>query len=68
MKLFYARQQKFLMCAMCSNNTINKQDFQKCGLLNIHAYSLQDVKQSNDGKYKLIKLRNPWGGTYRWNG
>jgi hypothetical protein len=56
------------MCAMCSNNNINKQEFEHCGLLNSHAYSLQDIKQSNDGAHKLIKLRNPWGGTYRWMG
>ncbi|CAF0799483.1 unnamed protein product [Adineta steineri] len=68
MKLFHARSQKFLMCAMCSNKQITKQEFENVGLLNIHAYSLQDVKQSNDGIHKLIKLRNPWGGTYRWNG
>ncbi len=68
MKLLHARQQRFLMCAMCSNNLIDKQDFQNHGLLNIHAYSLQDVQQSIDGKHQLIKLRNPWGGTYRWNG
>ncbi|CAF1691869.1 unnamed protein product, partial [Adineta ricciae] len=53
---------------MCSNNQLSKEEFQKSGLLNIHAYSLQDVKQSSDGKHRLIKLRNPWGGTYRWNG
>ena len=68
MKLYNARLKKFLMCAMCSNNQLSKEDFQKSGLLNIHAYSLQDVKQSNDGKHRLVKLRNPWGGTYRWNG
>ncbi|CAF0811244.1 unnamed protein product [Rotaria sordida] len=68
MKLLYARSQRFFMCAMCSNNRINKQEFENNGLLNIHAYSLQDIKQSNDGKYRLVKLRNPWGGTYRWIG
>jgi calpain-15 len=68
MKLLYARSQRFLMCAMCSNNLITKQEFENCGLLNVHAYSLQDVKQSNDGQHRLIKLRNPWGGTYRWTG
>ena len=68
MKLLHARSQRFLMCAMCSNNNITKQEFEHFGLLNSHAYSLQDIKQSNDGKYKLIKLRNPWGGTYRWMG
>ncbi|CAM2708585.1 unnamed protein product [Rotaria socialis] len=68
MKLLRAHSQRFLMCAMCSNNRIAKQEFKNCGLLNIHAYSLQDVKQSNDGKYRLIKLRNPWGGKYTWIG
>lgn len=68
MKLIHARSQKFLMCAMCSNNLIKKQEFENYGLLNIHAYSLQDVKQSEDGKYRLIKLRNPWGGKYTWTG
>ncbi|CAF3593272.1 unnamed protein product [Rotaria sp. Silwood1] len=67
-KLLNARSQRFLMCAMCSNNLINKQEFINNGLLNIHAYSLQDIKQSHDGKYRLVKLRNPWGGTYRWIG
>jgi hypothetical protein len=68
MKLFHSRSQRFLMCAMCNNTLITKQEFEASGLLNTHAYSLQDVKQSNDGKYRLIKLRNPWGGTYRWTG
>ncbi|CAF1170644.1 unnamed protein product [Rotaria sordida] len=67
-KLLYARSQRFLMCAMCCNNFISKEEFEKYGLLNIHAYSLQDLKQSEDGKHKLVKLRNPWGGTYRWTG
>jgi len=68
MKLLHARQQRFLMCAMCTNNHIDKQRFNQVGLLNNHAYSLQDLQQSNDGLIKLIKLRNPWGGTHRWNG
>jgi hypothetical protein len=67
-KLLYARSQRFLMCAMCSNNHIDKDEFEKYGLLNIHAYSLQDIKQTKDERYRLVKLRNPWGGTYRWTG
>ncbi|CAF5071266.1 unnamed protein product, partial [Rotaria sp. Silwood1] len=51
---------------MCCNNHISKEEFEKVGLLNVHAYSLQDLKQTKDGKYRLVKLRNPWGGTYRW--
>ncbi|CAF4436613.1 unnamed protein product [Rotaria sp. Silwood2] len=65
-KLLNARSQRFLMCAMCCNNLINKEEYEKFGLLNIHAYSLQDLKQSKDGKHRLVKLRNPWGGTFRW--
>ena len=68
MKLRHARTMNFLMCAMCSNKQIDKRDFDQCGLLNIHAYSLQDLKESTDGKHRLIKLRNPWGGTHRWKG
>lgn len=67
-KLVRARSQRFLMCAMCSNNHIDNSEFEKYGLLNIHAYSLQDIRQSRDGRHKLVKLRNPWGGTYRWTG
>ena len=67
-KLLHARSQRFLMCAMCSNDRIDKDEFEKHGLLNIHAYSLQDIKQTDDGRYRLVKLRNPWGGTYRWTG
>lgn len=63
-----ARSKRFLMCAMCSNNLVNKDEFDRCGLLNIHAYSLQDVRQSQDGKHRLVKLRNPWGGAFRWTG
>ena len=66
--LVHARAQRFLMCAMCSNNSIREEEFEKYGLLNIHAYSLQDVRQSRDGRHRLIQLRNPWGGTYRWTG
>jgi hypothetical protein len=53
---------------MCSNNLIRKEEFEKYGLLNVHAYSLQDVRQSKDGRHRLVKLRNPWGGTFRWTG
>ncbi|CAF3404385.1 unnamed protein product [Rotaria socialis] len=67
-KLLHARSKRFLMCAMCCNNLISKEEFEKYGLLNIHAYSLQDLAQSKDKKHKLVKLRNPWGGTYRWTG
>jgi hypothetical protein len=67
-KLLNARLQRFLMCAMCSNNIISNEEFEKSGLLNIHAYSLQDIKESKDGRHRLVKLRNPWGGTYRWTG
>ncbi|CAF1562629.1 unnamed protein product [Adineta ricciae] len=67
-KLFIARSQGFLMCAMCSNNLVSKEEFEKYGLLNIHAYSLQDIQQSKDGRHRLVKLRNPWGGTHRWTG
>jgi calpain-15 len=67
-KLTDARTQRFLMCAMCSNNLIRKEEFEKYGLLNVHAYSLQDVRQSKDGRHRLVKLRNPWGGTFRWTG
>ena len=67
-KLINAHSQRFLMCAMCCNNRISNEGFEKCGLLNVHAYSLQDLKQSSNGKHRLVKLRNPWGGTYRWTG
>jgi calpain-15 len=67
-KLLHARSQRFLICAMCSNNNINKQDFENHGLLNIHAYSSQDLKKSIDGKHQLIELRNSWERTFRWNG
>ncbi|UJR07608.1 hypothetical protein I4U23_011897 [Adineta vaga] len=66
--LLNARLQGFLMCAMCSNSLLSKEEFEKYGLLNIHAYSLQDVQQSKSGRHRLVKLRNPWGGAYRWTG
>ncbi|UJR08673.1 hypothetical protein I4U23_012931 [Adineta vaga] len=68
LKLYHARSQKFLMHAICSNNHISRDELKNTGLLNIHAYSLQDIKQSNDGKHRLVKLRNSWGETHRWNG
>jgi len=68
MRLVDARQNQFLMCAMCSNEKIDKTTFENVRLLNNHAYSLQDIYQSQDEQIKLIKLRNPWGGNFRWNG
>ncbi|CAF1331092.1 unnamed protein product, partial [Didymodactylos carnosus] len=65
-KLLHSRDSGFLMCAMCSNSSIDKEEFEKSGLLNTHAYSLQDVKEVNG--HRLLRLRNPWGGTYRWLG
>ncbi|CAF1066092.1 unnamed protein product, partial [Didymodactylos carnosus] len=65
-KLLHSRDRGFLMCAMCSNNSIDKEEFENLGLLNIHAYSLQDIKEANG--HRLLRLRNPWGGTYRWLG
>lgn len=68
LKLIQSRQNHFLMCAMCSNGKISKNSFENLRLLNNHAYSLQDLYQSQDSNIKLIKLRNPWGGNFRWNG
>ena len=37
------------------------------GLVAGHAYAILDVKETNDKKFKLIKLRNPWG-QFEWKG
>ncbi|CAF3596260.1 unnamed protein product, partial [Rotaria sp. Silwood2] len=71
-KLLDARSQRFLMCAMCSNNLINKQEFENNGLLNIHAYSLQDIKQTNDSngiqKTPSLLLRFSFNNSRRKSG
>ena len=66
-RLVDAQQKKFLMCAMCHNRQMKKEDFHRYGLLNIHAYSLQDLQEINQDKRKdrFIKLRNPWGANQR---
>jgi hypothetical protein len=67
-RLVDAHQKRFLMCAICHNSQLKTEDFHRYGLLNIHAYSLQDLRQiDQDDKRKdrYIKLRNPWGANQR---
>lgn len=37
------------------------------GLVAGHAYAILDVRETSDKKFKLIKLRNPWG-QFEWKG
>lgn len=62
-RLVESRTNKFLMCAMCHNNRLMKEEFDRYGLMNDHAYSLQDVEQSTNER--RVKLRNPWGKKVR---
>ena len=70
-RLVNAHRRKFLMCAMCHNKQMKKEDFHRLGLLNIHAYSFQDLQEINSPsssdtrKDRFVKLRNPWGANQR---
>ncbi|KAF0983090.1 hypothetical protein FDP41_011068 [Naegleria fowleri] len=55
------RKSYFFCCA-----TPNSPNCEKVGLISSHFYTLLDCKEALNG-VKLVKLRNPWGGT-EWKG
>jgi len=49
---------------------INDEKFEAMGLISSHAYALieaHEIKQDGQPAIRLLKLRNPWGGT-EWKG
>lgn len=67
-KLIESHEKGFLMCSMCANRSISSSKFEESGLSSNHAYSVQDLREFHQGKYRFVKLRNPWGGNQRWKG
>ncbi|ESN99948.1 hypothetical protein HELRODRAFT_192664 [Helobdella robusta] len=56
---------RFLMGASCgSGDSIYSESCGNVGLVNLHAYSVLDIKEFD--KLRLIKFHNPWG-TSSWN-
>ena len=55
----------FAIGTACNNQKINENEFEKCGLVSNHAYSVLDVKVING--VRLLQIRNPWGHK-SWNG
>ncbi|KAL3106179.1 hypothetical protein niasHT_016866 [Heterodera trifolii] len=68
-KLISAREARFLMGCSCGagKRTMDEAEFQRVGLSPQHAYSLLDVRQTNDG-HRVVLLRNPWGENFVWRG
>merc|ERR1719495_2337952 len=54
------------MGTACGVSDIDKQEYDRVGLISRHAYSVLDVKQLKRGT-RLVKLRNPWGN-HSWTG
>jgi calpain-15 len=69
-KIFQSKNNGYLMTTLCYNENLADAVFDKYGLLNRHIYSILDVKEfyeTNGTKYKLLRLRNPWGHK-EWKG
>jgi len=52
------------MC--CSINSKSGEQKRQDGLIAGHAYTVIDIFEVDD--VKLLKIRNPWGGSVEWNG
>lgn len=64
-KLLTYNNEKVMMGCCISSGKEQKDDTK--GLVAGHAYAIIDVRMTNDRKYRLIKLRNPWG-FWEWKG
>jgi calpain-15 len=59
-----ADNKNYIICASAGRATHSTSDYQKIGLVSDHAYaiiSVTEIETKNEGKVKLLKLRNPWG-------
>lgn len=68
-KLFEANTRNFIITAGSSGEDGCGDLVNEMGLVSLHAYAIIDVKETKIGKKseKLLKIRNPWGGT-EWKG
>eukprot|EP01112_Ceratiomyxa_fruticulosa_P010738 TRINITY_DN2856_c0_g1_i1.p1 TRINITY_DN2856_c0_g1~~TRINITY_DN2856_c0_g1_i1.p1 ORF type:complete len:614 (-),score=139.62 TRINITY_DN2856_c0_g1_i1:132-1973(-) len=60
----YYKEGQMMGAAICSGKEIPDKS---TGLISGHAYGVLSVRETNDKKYKLIQLRNPWG-SFEWKG
>ena len=63
---FYVKTKSIMTCGSLAEgaNGISKANADKLGLVPGHAYSILKIKEVQHprlGKFKLLKLRNPWG-------
>ncbi len=54
--------QKFIICTTTNSSSASKE----VGLVQSHAYTV--ISCYNIDGLKLMKIRNPWGGGFEWNG
>lgn len=62
--LTYYTEGHMMGAAICSGKELPNQS---TGLVSGHAYGILDVRETTDKKFKLVKLRNPWG-SFEWKG
>ena len=61
--LVEADRRNYIICASAGKPNLDSEDYQKLGLVSDHAYAIISVTEvdTNEGKVKLLRLRNPWG-------
>ena len=62
-KLVLYKSENVMMGSSISSNR-GEQPNETKGLVAGHAYSILDVRETSDKKYKLIKLKNPWANDF----
>jgi calpain-15 len=54
---------KYVICASAGKKEKSSDEYMEMGLVSNHAYAIiwADEIDTDDGKVKLMKMRNPWG-------
>ena len=69
-KLYEGEKKNYIMCASAAHKEGKMEDIGKNGIVSSHAYSVLSVHKithPDDGRLRILKLRNPWGNT-EWKG
>ena len=68
-KLMEGEQNNYVMACGSQHVKGKFEDISKIGIVSSHAYTIQSVHKvhTSNGTIRLVKLRNPWGGT-EWKG